>query len=337
MSGRTIFDAHGSLTGAWRFSCQVTRYASGMQPISRETMFDRRQPTIRWSAVLAGTAIAVGLWGVLQLLGMGIGLTSLDPDDVRSARHAALGMGAFSVLAPLIAVGFGAWFATRLAGTYDRMVGAGHGLVVWGLTTALGLVVTLWMASAAAIGAAHMTDRNAKDRTELQQGASEAAMFNDAADAIAPINARLKTAGKAEIAPGAVVAAARAARDKDDGFDVDKFVSTLDDRTALDKAGATDVANQLGARAANLTERIPLATPVEHDAMSRAENTGKGLLTLSLAILLSIGSAILGSMIAMRRRDHGRHHDDRGEGRVVHTTAQYPVTTTDVPPASTIR
>jgi hypothetical protein len=300
--------------------------------MTRETMFDRRQPAIRWSAVLAGTAIAVGLWGVLQLLGMGVGLTSLDPDDARSARHAALGMGAFSVLAPLIAVGVGAWFATRLAGTYDRMVGAGHGLVVWGLTTALGLVVTLWMASAAAMGAAHMGHNNDRaDRNDIQQGASEAAMYNDAAAAIAPINTRLKAEGKPQIAPDAVVAAARAARDKDDGFNVDKFIATLDDRTNLDKAGATDVANQLGARAANLTERIPLATPVEHDAMSRAEDTGKGLLTLSIAILLSIGSAILGSMIAMRRRDH---EDDRGDHRV-HTTAPYPVTTTDVPPTST--
>ncbi len=294
-------------------------------------MFDRRQPAIRWSAVLAGTAIAVGLWGVLQLLGMGVGLTSLDPDDVRSARHAALGAGAFAVLAPLIAVGVGAWFATKLAGTYDRMVGAGHGLVVWGLTTVAGLVVTLWMASAAMMGAAHMTNRNDHlDRNELTQGASEAAMYNEAAAAIAPINTRLKAAGKAEISPDAVVAAARGAHDKDDAFNVDRFISTLDDRTALDKAGATDVANQLGARAANLTERIPLATPIEHDAMSRAEDTGKGLLTLSIAILLSIGSAILGSMIAMRRRDHENHGDRR-----VHTTAPYPVTTTDVPPPST--
>jgi hypothetical protein len=296
-----------------------------MQPITRE-IIDRRQPAIRWSAVLAGTAIAVGLWGVFQLLGIGAGLTALDPDDARSAHHAALGMGAWSVLSPLIATFVGGFVAARLSGTFDRKVGVGHGLVVWGLTTAAGILVTLWMASAAAVGVAHArnADNNNNDvraATDMNVGSSDARLYRDAEDALAPINARLRTQGKAEVSPNALIAAARAAN-TDDGFDSDKFIEKLDDKSSLDKAGATEVANQLGPRASSLIHQVPLATANEHDRMAAAEATGKGLLTLSLAMLLSIGTAIAGALVAMRSLfDRDRH------GNHPHTTAPYPVAT----------
>jgi hypothetical protein len=65
--------------------------------------------------------------------------------------------------------------------------------------------------------------------------------------------------------------------------------------------------------------RTPLATSYEHDRMQAAEATGHGLLALSIAMLLSIGTAILGSMLALRnifRRDVRPH-----------TTAPYAVVT----------
>ena len=225
-------------------------------------------------------------------------------------------MGVWSALAPLIATFIGGFIAARLASTYDKRTAAGHGLVVWGLTTVAGIVVTLWMASAAAIGAAH-TNPNA-DMKNRQYGAEDARLYRDAEEAVAPINTRLKGEGKAEISPNALIAAARAAN-TDDGFDADKFIDKLDDRTALDKAGATAVANQLGPRASALVTRTPLATTQEHDAMQAAETTGHGLLALSIAMLLSIGTAILGALVAQRnlfRRDVRPH-----------TTAPYPVAT----------
>jgi len=286
-----------------------------MQPITRE-IIDRRQPAIRWSAVLAGTAVAVGLWGAFQLLGLGAGLASLDPDDVRSAKGAVIGMGVWSVLAPLIATFVGGFVAARIAGTYDKRNAAGHGFVVWGLTTAAGIVVTLWMASAAAVGVARSSHPDMMRHRNV--GADDARLYRDAEQAIAPINVRLKLAGKAEISPNALIAAARAAN-TDDGFDADKFIDKLDDRTGLDKAGATDVANQLGPRASALVMRTPLATTHERDALQAAETTGHGLLALSIAMLLSIGTAILGAMLALR--------NIRGRDVRPHTTAPYPVAT----------
>ena len=62
-----------------------------MRPITRETILDRRQPSLRWTAVLAGAAVAVALWVVLQLIGMGAGLTAVDLDDSGSLRNVGMG------------------------------------------------------------------------------------------------------------------------------------------------------------------------------------------------------------------------------------------------------
>lgn len=306
-----------------------------MQPITRETITDRRQPAIRWSAVLAGTAVAVGLWGVFQLLGIGAGLAALDPDDAMSARGTALGIGAWSVLAPLIATLVGGYVAAKLANTYDRRVAGTHGFVVWGLTAIVGLMATLWMVKSAAVGAMHAeaaADRQEMTRPNAAAGVSDA--NREAQDALMPINQRLRLQGKAQINPDQLVAAARESMD-DNEFDSEKFVEKLDDRTALNRDEAKEVATQLGPRAAGLAQRAPAATAREHDAIDAAKNAGKGLLTLAISILLSIATAILGSLLALRR--FGKDKDDRGREvreRDVHTTAPYPAQSPTTPASS---
>jgi hypothetical protein len=59
--------------------------------------------------------------------------------------------------------------------------------------------------------------------------------------------------------------------------------------------------------------------------MQAAENTGKGLLTLAVAMLLSIGTAILGALLAFKTLFGDR--EPVVEVRHHHTTAPYPVTT----------
>jgi len=126
-----------------------------MRPISRETIIDRKQPLLRWSAVFAGTAISVALWLLLQMLGMGIGLAAIDLDDSGSLRDLGIGTTAWTCIAPLIAMFIGGVIAGRLAGTHERGIGAVHGLVVWALTSLLGLGALLGLVSALAEGAMH--------------------------------------------------------------------------------------------------------------------------------------------------------------------------------------
>ena len=280
-----------------------------MQPFTRETVVDRRQPAIRWSAVLAGTAIALGLWGVLQLLGAGLGLAAIDPDDATSARGAVIGTGAWSVLAPMIAMFAGGFVAARLANTYDRRVAGTHGVVVWGLASIGGLITITWLASALEVGAV---------QPRVVSSNVDNALIEDASSMMLPINNRLRLAGKPTITAEQLVASARAAYD-DDGFDRKDFVEQLDKRTALNEKEATEVANHLGPRVEELVGRAHRTTPAEFATLRAMENTGKGMLALSLSILLGIGTAILGAILALRPL--GR--DERNP----HITAPYPIPT----------
>lgn len=240
-----------------------------MQPITRE-IIDRRAPAIRWSAVLAGTAAAIGLWGVFQLIGLGTGLASLDPDDARSLRHAAVGMTGLSVLAPLVATFVGGWLAARLCAHSDRKVAAGHAFVVWGLTTAAGLVATLWMASAAAIGAAHTRHDVAYDRTYV---VDDVAVTDETAGPDRPIDAPV--------------------------------VKTTPSANQITRAH--EAVDPVPATTGRIDDPALRLAPEDRVAMARAKEAGKGFLTLGVAILLSIGTAILGALVGLRtfeRRPH---------------------------------
>jgi hypothetical protein len=126
-----------------------------MQPISRETvMVDRRQPVLRWSAVFAASICSIGFWILLQLIGVGIGLSSVDVDDITSLRGAGIGSTAWSLISPLIAMFLGGYVAGKLAHTYDRKLAGAHGLVMWALTSIAGLFATIWIVSMVASGAA---------------------------------------------------------------------------------------------------------------------------------------------------------------------------------------
>lgn len=307
---RTPTSHHGLPQVTW--SRRATWVASIMQPTITREIIDRRQPALRWSAILGGTAVAVGVWGVLQLIATGVGLVAVDPDDATSVVPAAIGTTAFSVLAPLIAMFVGGWVAARLANTWDRQVAGSHGLVVWGLTSVFGILTTVLLASAIGHGASNMDRRG--DRVAD-------ARFADVDDALVPINERLTKEGQPVLTSEQLVAAGRAAHD-DDGYDRDEFIEELDDVSALDKAGATRVVDQLGSRAMGIVTLAATPTPAEHDAMYAAEQAGKGVLALGLAILLSAITAIAGALVALRNNEENR--------RGPHTTAPYPVTTPPV-------
>ena len=116
-----------------------------MRPITRETITDRRQPALRWSAVFAGATVAVALWVLLQMLGMGIGMAGIDLDDAGSLRSVGIGTTVFALLAPLIALFIGGLVAGKLATTYDERVGATHGFVTGAIGSLAGLAVMIGM------------------------------------------------------------------------------------------------------------------------------------------------------------------------------------------------
>lgn len=112
---------------------------------------------VSWAALFAGLVIALVVHLMLTLLGMGIGLSTVDPASDGSPGASAFGIGAgiWWVISSAIAVFAGGWVAGRLCGFRKTTEGALHGLVVWGLAT----IVTFYLLGTAVSTAIGTTTR----------------------------------------------------------------------------------------------------------------------------------------------------------------------------------
>lgn len=102
---------------------------------------------VAWGAIFAGVAIALITQLLLNMIGLGIGLATLDPGtgDNPSAGGFSIGAGIWWVLSGIIAAGLGGWIAGRLAGKPRESTGGWHGLISWAVTS---LVVVYLLTSA---------------------------------------------------------------------------------------------------------------------------------------------------------------------------------------------
>ncbi|MDX1951828.1 MAG: hypothetical protein SFY81_06565 [Verrucomicrobiota bacterium] len=125
---------------------------------------------ISWGAVFAGVVIAFVTILLLCLLGMAIGLGSIDPVEEQNP-FAGLATGAavwwaFSLLSALF---LGGWVAGRLAGVPRRFEAGLHGAITWSIVT----ILTVYFATSAVgrlIGGA--TRIVAQGASALGQGAA---------------------------------------------------------------------------------------------------------------------------------------------------------------------
>lgn len=100
---------------------------------------DSPRRRISWGAVLAGALIALVLQLLMSLLGLGIGLSTINPQSEAGNPADGLGTGAaiWWVVSSLISVFAGGWVAGRLAGIPRPMDSMLHGLLAWGVVTLL--------------------------------------------------------------------------------------------------------------------------------------------------------------------------------------------------------
>jgi len=113
-----------------------------MNPITRELVSDRRAPALRWTAVFAGATVAVALWLLLQMLGMGAGMAAIDLDGAGTLRSIGIGTGLWSLIAPLFSLFVGGLVAGQLAASYEPRVGVTHGFIAWAVAAIVGTIVT---------------------------------------------------------------------------------------------------------------------------------------------------------------------------------------------------
>jgi hypothetical protein len=113
---------------------------------------------VSWGAVFVGVVVALVVQLILNLLGVGIGATTLDPGTGNnpSATSVSIGAGLWWTLSGIIAAFAGGYAAGRLSGQPKESTAAWHGLTAWALTT---LVVFYLLTSAigSIVGGAYST------------------------------------------------------------------------------------------------------------------------------------------------------------------------------------
>jgi hypothetical protein len=312
-----------------------------MQPsITRETIIDRRQPIFRWGAVFAGAAVAIGLWVLLQTFGMGIGLAAIDTDNTGSLRSVGIGTTVWSLIAPIIAMFCGGLIAARFATTFERGVGAIHGLVVWALGSVLGVVTLIWIVTVLAMGAVRVGGAAISATTSMVHGvgaqASDIAgsVGLNADDIVAPVNKKLQEQGKPPISADQLKDAIRGVAKtglREGHLDKQMVAAQLAEKTQMSQEDAQDVANQLSQRWDEMSGQMnEAAEQATHAALSGAEATGKALLFGGLSLLLSLIAAVLGGIVGLRRN----HHHERRRTTTITTSPPpaAPVVTTEPVP-----
>ncbi|MFO7654673.1 MAG: hypothetical protein R6X25_12750 [Candidatus Krumholzibacteriia bacterium] len=113
------------------------------EPVHQTTVVQTGRSGSRasWGAIFAGTIVALAVMMTLNLLGLGVGLLSINPAQ-EDDPLAGLGTGAviWWVATWLLALIVGGLIAGRLSGPVRRLGGALHGVVAWGLVS----IIVFW-------------------------------------------------------------------------------------------------------------------------------------------------------------------------------------------------
>ncbi len=129
---------------------------------------------ISWGAVLAGGVVAVTVGAMLNVLGLAIGATTIDPTmvgETPSASTFGIAGGIWLLVANLIGLAAGGYVAARLSGTSDDTDGVLHGLSVW----AIGFLISAVLLGNAVTGAVSGISRVMGSAAQgITQGAGEA-------------------------------------------------------------------------------------------------------------------------------------------------------------------
>ncbi|MFT3786845.1 MAG: hypothetical protein QM770_11880 [Tepidisphaeraceae bacterium] len=119
--------------------------------VSRVRSIDR----VRWGPVIAGLFGTLSVLAVLSVLGLAIGLSTVDRNS--DAGNYGIGAGIWGAISALIAFAFGGWLAARSSAVVGRNNGLLQGSMVWMVTIGLliyvvaGGIGSLFRATASAV------------------------------------------------------------------------------------------------------------------------------------------------------------------------------------------
>ncbi|NTV10908.1 MAG: hypothetical protein HGA47_09065 [Zoogloea sp.] len=230
----------------------------------------RRMPffSVRWGAIFAGLVVGISVNLLLLLFGVAVGFAVVDVGQAPSAGQASAAAAAWNAFCMVAASVAGGYVAARSSGLRRASDGILHGVIAWGATMLL-FVVLASSATGATIGA--MLGMNSNG-------------------------------GMAATSGGGTPTASDVTRSVGRG-DRQEAVETLQSRLGLNATQANRIVDQ----ALALTGNEESATP-EGRAEAQRTLRAASITTawLSVAVLLSLIAAVFGGMTGARSGAH-RH------------------------------
>ncbi len=127
---------------------------------------------VSWAAIFAGVTVALVTQLLLGVLGLAIGVSTIDPLAGNTPTNGlSIGAGIWFLLTGLLSLFAGGWNAGRLAGIHRLVDSALHGVFTWGIATLLIFYLLTTAIGAIMGGAARTLGQGA---TLLGQGAASA-------------------------------------------------------------------------------------------------------------------------------------------------------------------
>ena len=270
---------------------------------------------VSWGSIFAGVVTALGLWALLYSFGLALGLSSINPQDAGSAKSSGIFTGIWGLISPLIALFVGGIVAGRCAGVQTKASGGIHGMVMWGLTTLVGIWLIGNLVSSLA-GGLFSVGKSAVQATgsAVSAGASQSGNLGqlarsfglDANDALRPVNERLRAEGKPQVTANQLEAATKDVVQtavQQGRLDRQILVSSIAENTALSRQDAQEVANRVESQFNAAQGQAGQAVQqVQTGALQAADATGKAFWGVFGALFLGLISAILGGTVGVNKR-----------------------------------
>src|SRR5438132_4711366 len=95
---------------------------------------------VSWRGLWAGLFMVAGVQIVMQLFGIAIGVSALNPSPT-ALEGVSLWQGIWAIVSTLSAFFFGGWIATAMTAPARRSDGVLVGTVLWAFATTLGIVL----------------------------------------------------------------------------------------------------------------------------------------------------------------------------------------------------
>ena len=274
----------------------------------------RTHVRISWAAIIAGVILVIATQLLLSMIGIGVGLGMVDPTagGTPGAGNFGIGAGVWWLVSSLIALAFGAYAASWLAGLDNRFDGVLHGLVIWGISTLLtfylltsavgGLIGGAFSVVGSGLSAAGSGISAAAPKVAEAAGVGPDVLQQQAQAYLQPASPdpANMTPQEAQKAIASELPKLTTGTDAESAAAKDRIINITAAQANISKEEATQRFNEAQARAVKAKNEAIQKAKVAADKSAAAASTGSFL--GAAALLLGAIAAAIGGAISIRRR-----------------------------------